>query len=162
MLSTKKHNLRSRHITDLFFYTNNVPLFKYLFLNWWALLQITGDEMYRIIFFYLIIDFWFYWNALSRYFWEMNVSWTEHLFPWSLIQLSFSALIVMRRIPPSCRLFCQVSSLYKLRLKPVFNPFPNKLWFLRVCRTSLLKTLWEKEKLLVTVFSTRFDNFLTF
>ena len=29
------------------------------------------------------------------------------------------------------------------------NPFPNKPWFLRVCSTSLLKTL-EKEKLLVT------------
>ena len=36
----------------------------------------------------------------------------------------------------------------------VFNrplsPFPNKPWFLRVYSTSLLKTLWEKEKLLVT------------
>ena len=31
-----------------------------------------------------------------------------------------------------------------------FNPFPNKPWFLRVSSTSLLKTLWEKEKLLVT------------
>ena len=30
------------------------------------------------------------------------------------------------------------------------NPFPNKPWILRVCSTSLLKTLWEKEKLLVT------------
>ena len=30
------------------------------------------------------------------------------------------------------------------------NPFPNKPWFLRVCSTSLLKTLWENEKLLVT------------
>ena len=30
------------------------------------------------------------------------------------------------------------------------NPFPNKPWFLRVCSTSLLKTLWKKEKLLVT------------
>ena len=30
------------------------------------------------------------------------------------------------------------------------NPFPNKPWLLRVCSTSLLKTLWEKEKLLVT------------
>ena len=29
------------------------------------------------------------------------------------------------------------------------NPFPNKPWFLRVCSTSLLKTLLEKEKLLV-------------
>ena len=32
----------------------------------------------------------------------------------------------------------------------ILNPFPNKPWFLRVCSTSLLKTLWEKEKLLVT------------
>ena len=32
----------------------------------------------------------------------------------------------------------------------LFNPFPNKPWFLRVCSTSLLKTLWEKEKLLAT------------
>ena len=31
-----------------------------------------------------------------------------------------------------------------------FNPFPNKPWFLRVCSITLLKTLWEKEKLLVT------------
>ena len=34
--------------------------------------------------------------------------------------------------------------------KPFFNPFPNKPWFLRVCSSSLLKTRWEKEKLLVT------------
>ena len=31
-----------------------------------------------------------------------------------------------------------------------FNPFQKKPWFLRVCSKSLLKTLWEKEKLLVT------------
>ena len=30
-----------------------------------------------------------------------------------------------------------------------FNPFPNKLWFLCVYGTRLLKTLWEKEKLLI-------------
>ena len=34
--------------------------------------------------------------------------------------------------------------------KNIFNPFPNKPWFLRVCSSSLLKTLREKEKLLVT------------
>ena len=35
--------------------------------------------------------------------------------------------------------------------KAIFiNPFPDKPWFLRVCSTSLLKTPWEKEKLLVT------------
>ena len=32
----------------------------------------------------------------------------------------------------------------------MFNPFPNKPWFLSVCSTSLLKTPLEKEKLLVT------------
>ena len=50
-----------------------------------------------------------------------------------------------------------------------FNPFPNKPWFLHDCSTSLLKTLWEKEKLLVTsnfsfshsVFSL-LENFLGF
>ena len=31
-----------------------------------------------------------------------------------------------------------------------FNPSPNKPLFLCVCSTHLLKTLWEKEKLLVT------------
>ena len=31
----------------------------------------------------------------------------------------------------------------------LFNPFRNNPWFLQVCSTSLLKTLWEKEKLLV-------------
>ena len=30
-----------------------------------------------------------------------------------------------------------------------YSPFPNKPLSLRVCRTSLLKTLWEKEKLLI-------------
>ena len=30
------------------------------------------------------------------------------------------------------------------------NSFPNKPWFLLICSTSLLKTLWEKEKLLIT------------
>ena len=30
------------------------------------------------------------------------------------------------------------------------NPFTDKPWILGVCSTSLLKTLWKKEKLLVT------------
>ena len=30
------------------------------------------------------------------------------------------------------------------------NPFPKKPCFLKVCNKSILKTLWEKEKLLVT------------
>ena len=34
--------------------------------------------------------------------------------------------------------------------KSSLDPFPNKPLFLHVCSTSLLKTLWEKEKLLVT------------
>ena len=30
------------------------------------------------------------------------------------------------------------------------NPFPNKPWIVLICSTNLLKTPWEKEKLLVT------------
>ena len=32
----------------------------------------------------------------------------------------------------------------------MLNPFPIKPWFLQVCSLSLLKTLWEKVKLLIT------------
>ena len=43
------------------------------------------------------------------------------------------------------------------------NPFPNNSWFLQVCNKSLLKTLWEKEKLLITsnfsFFHSVFYNF---
>ena len=39
---------------------------------------------------------------------------------------------------------------YPLSTILCFNPFPKKPWFLRVCSTSLLKTLWDKEKLLIT------------
>ena len=48
------------------------------------------------------------------------------------------------------------STLYQMLQKEtiswgrMFNPFPNKPWFLRIRIMSLLKTLWEKEKLLVT------------
>ena len=40
-----------------------------------------------------------------------------------------------------------------LECERVINPFPNKPWFLRVCSSSLFKTLWEKEKLLITAIS---------
>ena len=43
-----------------------------------------------------------------------------------------------------------------------FNPFPNKPWFLRVCSASLLKTLWEKEKLLVTSNFSFYHSFFFF
>ena len=48
--------------------------------------------------------------------------------------------------------FCTLSSnvIFLKRHGYSYNPFSNKSWFLRVCSTSLLKTLWEKEKLLVT------------
>ena len=49
------------------------------------------------------------------------------------------------------------------------NPFPNKPWFLHVCSTSLLKTLCENEKLLITSkfsfshsFSSHLKNSLPF
>ena len=50
----------------------------------------------------------------------------------------------------------QIESISKRKDKCILkiNPFPNKPWFLHVYGTSLLKTLWEKEKMLVTsIFS---------
>ena len=49
---------------------------------------------------------------------------------------------------PHCFLRATILTLYSIDTH--FNPFPNKRWFLRVCSTNLLKTLWEKEKLLLT------------
>ena len=37
-----------------------------------------------------------------------------------------------------------------LQFHSLINSFPNKPWFLLVCGISPLKTLWEKEKLLIT------------
>ena len=37
----------------------------------------------------------------------------------------------------------------KISRNLLLKPFPNKPWFLRVCSTSVLKTLWEKKKLFV-------------
>ena len=45
----------------------------------------------------------------------------------------------------------------------LFNPFPNKPRFLRVCSASLLKTLWEKDKLLImSNFSFSYSVFYPF
>ena len=52
-------------------------------------------------------------------------------------------------IPPYCKHNCRQINCVQI-LVSVFKPFQNKPWFLCVCSTSLLKTLWEKEKLLVT------------
>ena len=55
------------------------------------------------------------------------------------------------------KIFCLFSAMfstlwerYTLWFFLRFNPMPNKHLFLRVSRRGLLKTLWEKEKLLVT------------
>ena len=52
---------------------------------------------------------------------------------------------------PQC--FQKASLLGLLKVGTVWkrvNPFPNNPWFLCTCSSSLLKTLWEKEKLLIT------------
>ena len=38
---------------------------------------------------------------------------------------------------------------FKINNESFFNSFPNRPWFFRICSISLLKTLWEKEKLLI-------------
>ena len=67
----------------------------------------------------------------------------------------FSALWVARLLTfdqkhTSCTLLCTNLNLFEEDPANFLNPFPNKPWFLRACSTSLLKTLWEKKKLLVT------------
>ena len=55
-----------------------------------------------------------------------------------------------------CRivLFCKLAKSHTVcflsLLLILFKLFPNKPWFLCVCSTSPLKTLWEKEKFLFT------------
>ena len=56
----------------------------------------------------------------------------------------------------SVQIYC--ISVYSLLLTTL-NPFPKKPWFLRVCSTSLLKTQWEKENLLVTSNFSFFHSF---
>ena len=34
-------------------------------------------------------------------------------------------------------------------MEDMVNPFPNKSWFSIVCCISLIKTMWEREKVLV-------------
>ena len=45
--------------------------------------------------------------------------------------------------------FSRVFSPPKVLFPKVVNSFSSKRWFLRIYHASLLKTLWEKEKLLV-------------
>ena len=49
-------------------------------------------------------------------------------------------------------------SMIQVPVSLVFNPFPHKLWFIRVC--SLLKSLWEKEKFLTTSVSILLESSL--
>ena len=42
-----------------------------------------------------------------------------------------------------------IDILYQSFTINLFNPFPSKPLSLRVCSACLLKTLWEKEKLLI-------------
>ena len=83
----------------------------------------------------------------------------EPVFHWQkticLVAFSYSpSLQVKTPLTPFC-LYRQKSFCYSLSLTApgvvgLFSPFQNKPWFLRICSTSLLKTLWETEKLLVT------------
>ena len=70
---------------------------------------------------------------------KQPVAWKEYCLEYWLKELQES----MDRCTGCCNI---TEILFIKRL----NPFPNKPWFLRVYITRLLKTLWEKEKLLVT------------
>ena len=64
-------------------------------------------------------------------------------------------------------MFSKVVLHFAIKGYKLLKPFPNKPWFLCVCSLSLLKTMQEKEKLLVTsnfsfstVLTTPLENLL--
>ena len=59
-------------------------------------------------------------------------------------------LLVTSNLSFSHSVFYPYREVSKGLFSKVINTFPNKPCFLRVCSISLLKTPWEKEKLLVT------------
>ena len=60
-----------------------------------------------------------------------------------------SCISVITWLPVHLSMLCW-SFIHQYSAQFVFNLFQNKPWFLCVCNISLLKTLWEQEKLLVT------------
>ena len=91
------------------------------------------------------------------FFFYLSLSKSHPLFFLSSLGLCFSCsrhlLFNIPNISPSLFSFSFSSSLLLhvgTRCHDSFNPFPNMPWFLRVCRTCLMKTMWEKEKFLVT------------
>ena len=73
--------------------------------------------------------------------------------------LYFSSASALKLAKANLFLFEKSKTLSKYKV----NPFPKKPWFLCVGSTSLLKTLWEKEKLLVTSnFSFSYNVFYLF
>ena len=78
-------------------------------------------------------------NTVKK-FWEK-----EKMMVTSIFVFFFSKTVFKGRLPTEGDRFKMVCIVWLS-----FNPFPKKPWFARVCNTSLLKTSWEKEKLLVT------------
>ena len=90
----------------------------------------------------------------------------------SLFLMSYQNIFVVYWVflLPFCMFNGMIIDLKKIKL--AFISFPNMPWFLRVYSTSHLKTLWEKEKLLMmsnwaiypfpNVFSCSLENFLPF
>ena len=78
----------------------------------------------------------------------------------AILALLFSNLSVMRDF---FFLSCRRYRLIIFFTVQAMNPFPNKTWFLHACNVNLMKTLWEKEKLLETSnFSFSYSVFYPF
>ena len=69
-------------------------------------------------------------------------------------EIAYNECFLKNSVPFSSTLTFFVCKLFQFGREFVIwervYPFPNNPWFLRVCSTSHLKTLWEKEKLLIT------------
>ena len=73
----------------------------------------------------------------------------ERIHTYMYLLLSHCSMPILKISCSSKEIFALPVQCFYISIHYALKPFPNKPWFLRVCRRSHLKTPWEKEKLLV-------------
>ena len=91
--------------------------------------------------YYMYIESGYILKALEKKPKEMEVKTEKNHIKYRILQREFETQKDLENLV--------MSSALKYYTIQWFNPFPNKPWCFCVCSTSLLKTLWEKDKLLV-------------
>ena len=111
--------------------------------------------MLSILYFSISESFLWSWNIWHNFYYQLM---SECFLPrwniWHLFSIiQYLSLFHWGSISDSCSVLLNILVLFVPSLifetgSVLLNPFPNKFLFLRVYSSSLLKTPWEKEKLL--------------